>query len=94
MIQSKCWLVAETNLELESKVSHSIQTMKSKKFIMVLKCKKCFFLRNLTKISSLILCFLEITKIFIRVDLRQVTFYLRTEESCPSEAVSSLQLLI
>ena len=34
----------------------------------------CFFLRTLTKMSELILCFLEIPKTFICVHVRQVTF--------------------
>ena len=48
--------------------------MKSKNIIVVLKCKKYFFLRKLTKISNLILCFLEILKIFTCVGERQVAF--------------------
>ena len=48
--------------EFDSKASHLTKSMKSKKII-VLKCKKCFSLRNLTKISNL-----------IRVGVRQVNF--------------------
>ena len=48
---------------------------KIKKKITVLKCKKKrFFLRKLTKISKLILSFSEISKTFICVPVRQVTF--------------------
>ena len=46
------------------------------KFIVVLKCKKCFFFRKLTKMSNLILCFSEIPKMFICVRVRQVAFLL------------------
>ena len=44
------------------------------KKITVLNSKKKFFLRKLTKMSKLILCFLEIPKTFIFVRLRHVTF--------------------
>ena len=47
--------------EFDSKVSRFMKSMKSK--LLLLKCKKCFCLRNLTKISNL-----------IRVGVRQVTF--------------------
>ena len=48
--------------------------IKSKKIVVVLKCKKCFFLRKLTKMSKLILCFSEIPKIFICVRVMQIPF--------------------
>ena len=48
--------------------------MKSKRIIVFLKCKKCFFLRKLTKMSNLIVCLLEIPQIFICIGLMQVAF--------------------
>ena len=40
----------------------------------VLKCKKSFFWRKLTKISNLIFCFSEILKVFVCFHVRQVAF--------------------
>ena len=64
--------IRKKDTEFDSKVSHLMS--ERKKIIIVLKCKKCFFLRNLTKISNLILCFSGIPKIFICASLRQMTF--------------------
>ena len=52
------------------------------KKITVLECKKnVSFLRKLTKMSKLILCFSEIPKTVVSVRVRQVIFfYLRTEK--------------
>ena len=80
MMQKNCWLVAESNLEKRYRTRL--------KKIVILKSKKCFSLRKLTKMSNLIICFSEIPKIFLCVRVSQVA-YLRTERSCPSEAVSS-----
>ena len=47
----------------------------NKKNVVVLKCKKSWensFLRKLTEMSNLILCFREITKVFICFCLREV----------------------
>ena len=66
--------------------------MKSERIIVLLKCKKCFFLRKLIKMSNLIICFSKFLKFFLCVRVRQITFfYLRTEKSCLSEAVSSVR---
>ena len=48
--------------------------MKQKKNVVVLKFKKKFFLRKLTEMSNLILCFSEVPKIFICFRVRQVAF--------------------
>ena len=61
------WLQRATWKDTEFKVLHSFKTTNwnQEKKIVILKCKKRFFLRKLTKMSNLILCFLEIPKIFI-----------------------------
>ena len=47
------------------------------KKITVLECKKIVsFLRKLTKMSKLILCFSEIPKTFASVRVRQVSFFI------------------
>ena len=52
-----------------------MKSMKSKKiYIIILKCRKCSFLRNLTKTSNLVVCFSEIPKFYICVCVMQVTF--------------------
>ena len=78
--QKNCWLVAESNLEKKIQLSTQKYSTPSKlqnelKKI-VSKSKKCFFLRKLTKMSNLILCFSEIPKTFIRVRVRQVAFFI------------------
>ena len=65
--------IRKKDTEFDSKVSHLMKSLK-KKIIIVLKCKKCLFLGNLTKISNLILCFSGIPKIFICASVRQMTF--------------------
>ena len=77
--QNNCWLVAVSNLEKRYRLRLKSIALNEKyeinKIIIVLKCKKkCFSLRNLAKISNLILCFLEIPKIFICVGVRLVSF--------------------
>ena len=53
--------------EFESKVLHSFKTANwnQKDFGCFKAQKKCFFLRKLTKMSNLILCFSEISKILV-----------------------------
>ena len=65
-------------VRLESIVLLQNCKMKSKRIVVVLKCKKCFLLRKLTKMSHLILCFSEFHK-FVFVSGRML-FYLRTEK--------------
>ena len=48
--------------------------IKSKNIIVVLNCKKKLFLRKLTKISNLILCFSEIPEILICFGVKHVAF--------------------
>ena len=73
-------LVAGSNLEktIQSwlKIIALLQNckMKQKKIVVVLKFKKKFFLRKLTEMSNLILCFSEVPKIFICFRVRQVAF--------------------
>ena len=63
--------------------------MKSKRIIAVLKCTKFFFLRKLTKMSNLILCFSEFLKFFLCPG--KAFFIWVLTKSCLSEAASSLR---
>ena len=83
--QNNCWLVAERNLKKRHRVQRlkSIALlqnckMKSKRFIAVVKCKKCFFLRKLTKMFNLILRFSEFLRFFFVFGWGRLLFYLRT----------------
>ena len=49
-------------------------------------CKKCFFLRKLTKIFNLILCFSKIPEMFICALVKQVVFL---SEDCKKSSVWS-----
>ena len=61
--------------EFDSKVSHSFKTAKWKQTnIAALKCKTMFLFEKIEKMSNLILCFLEIPKIFSCVRVRQADF--------------------
>ena len=89
---------AGSNLEQKIKSSSQkcytpskLQIEIKKKKLLFESVKKCFFLRKLTKISNLILCFLEIPKILIYVRLRQGAFLSEDWKRYTSEAVSSLQ---
>ena len=68
--------LGKKDTEFDWKVSHSSKTTKwnKKKIIVILKRRKMFFLRKMTKISNLILCFSQIPKIFIFTRLRLVAF--------------------
>ena len=77
----KFFCCAGRNLEQKIKTSSQkcytpskLQIEIKKKKLLFESVKKCFFLRKLTKISNLILCFLEIPKILIYVRLRQGAF--------------------
>ena len=50
------------------------QTPVQKKLLLFQSVKKCLFLRNLTKISNVILCFSKIIKILVSTGVKQVTF--------------------
>ena len=66
------WL-QRTTWEIRYRVR--LKSMKPKRIIVVLKCKKCFFLRKLTKMSNLILCFPEFVNFFfVFACVRQVAF--------------------
>ena len=79
--------------EFESKVLHSFKTANwnQKDFGCFKAQKKCFFLRKLTKMSNLILCFSEISKFFICVRVWQGSFLSEDWKCYPFEAVFSLQ---
>ena len=64
--------------------------MKSKRIIPVLKCKKCFLLRKLKKMSNLIIGFSEFLK-FLKCPCKEVAFLSENWKRFPSEAVSTLQ---
>ena len=77
--QSNCCLAAESNLEeniqrLTQKYRTQWKVWNQKSLLLFWSWKKWVFLRNLTKISNLILCFSEIPKVVICVCVRQVTF--------------------
>ena len=92
-----CWLQRATwnkryRVRVKSVALLQSWILKQKK-IVVLKCNKMFFffLRKLTKISNLILCFSEISNIYICVRARQGAFLSEDWNCHPSEAVSSLR---
>ena len=67
--------LGENDSEFDSKTFNSFKTVTwNKRNVVVLKCKRSFFLRKLTEMSNLILCFSEIPKIFICFPVRQVAF--------------------
>ena len=83
------------DIEFDSKVSHSFKSAKwnLKKFIVVLKSKKCCFLGKSTKMSNLILCSRKFLKFYL-CPRKAGGLFILVWKSCPSEAVPSLRLLL
>ena len=79
-LQSATWKKRHRVKRLKSIALLRNCKMKSKIVIVVLKCKKCFFLRKLTKMFNLILCFSEFLKFFFVFGWCRLLFYLRTEK--------------
>ena len=91
------WLVAKGNLEKKIKSStekyRTPTKLRNEMKKNDLSIKKCLFLRKLTKIFKLILCFSEFVKLLFLSSWDRWLFYLRTEKGCSSEAVSFLTAL-
>ena len=79
-LQSATWKKRHRVKRLKSIALLQNCKMTSKRVIAVVKCKKCFFLRKLTKMFNLILCFSEFLNFFFVFGWGRLLFYLRTEK--------------